>query len=489
MPIPIDPEFPTEPSRPADLAITATLDPRLLLSRLPLADAVLAIAAQILHRDSLDSIFREHRGRCFEHLLSFEAFVSLIGDALLEHRGSGRQCFQRAQERGELPTSIEAVYGKLRRVPVPLSLGFLEQNSARLRELLPSAAPAWTAPACLDGLNPIVLDGKTLKKVAKRLKAARGALGKVSGGKLLVAMDPGSGLVLAMAADPDGEANEARLVPELLPRLAGLVPGRQLWIADRQFGDPVQIARFLEQEGDHVVVRYDGRTTFHVDPGRAAPEGRDAKGRAVIQDWGWLGAGSNKRRRYVRRIALIRPGEESIILVTDLLEEADYPAADLLEVYLARWGIERVFQQITEVFALGRLIGGTPQATIFQAAFCLLLYNMIQAVRAWIAEAGPEGCRPEDLSGEQIFYDMQRQLIVMSELVGRTTLAAAYRPLSPTELRDWLGVRLAGVWTARWKKAANRKQRGRKPEVGPCHGAHNSVHRLIEQHKARTKPP
>jgi hypothetical protein len=489
MPIPIDYESPTEPPRSADLAITAALDPRLVLSRLPLADAVLAIAAQVLHRDSLDSIFREHRGRSFEHLLSFEAFVGLIGDALLEHRGSGRQSFQRAQERGELPTSIEAVYGKLRRVPVPLSLGFLEQNSAQLRELLPGAAPAWTAPACLDGLNPIVLDGKALKKVAKRLKAARGASGKVSGGKLLVAMDPGSGTVLTMVADLDGEANEARLVPELLPRVAGPVPSHRLWIADRQFGDPVQIARFLEQEGDHVIVRYDGRTTFHVDPTRAALEGRDAKGRAVIQDWGWLGAGSNKRRRYVRRIALIRPGEESIILLTDLLEAADYPGADLLEVYLARWGIERVFQQITEVFALGRLIGSTPQATIFQAAFCLLLYNMIRAVRAFIAAAGPEGCRSEDLSGEQIFYDVRRQLIAVSELVGRTALAAAYRPVSPEELRDWLRGRLAGAWTARWKKAANRKPRGRKPEAGPCHGAHNSVQRLIEQHKARTKPP
>jgi hypothetical protein len=292
-----------------------------------------------------------------------------------------------------------------------------------------------------------------------------------------------------MAADLDGEANEARLVPELLPRVAGSVPSHRLWIADRQFGDPVQIARFLEQEGDHVVVRYDGRTTFHVDPARAALEGRDAKGRAVIEDWGWLGAESNKRRRYVRRITLVRPGEEGIILLTDLLEEADYPAVDLLAVYLARWWIERVFQQITEVFSLSRLIGGTPRATIFQAAFCLVLYNMIQAVRAYIAEAGPEGCRSEDLSAEQIFYDVQRQLIAVSELMGRTTLAAAYRPTGPGELRDWLRRRLAGAWTARWKKATNRKPRGRKPEVGQCHGAHNSVHRLIEHHKARTKPP
>jgi IS4 transposase len=71
-----------------------------------------------------------------------------------------------------------------------------------------------------------------------------------------------------------------------------------------------------------------------------------------------------------------------LILVTDLLDAEQYPAADLLAAYLARWGIERMFQQVTEVFALKRLIGGSPQAGVFQLAFCLLLYNMIHVLRA-----------------------------------------------------------------------------------------------------------
>jgi hypothetical protein len=46
-----------------------------------------------------------------------------------------------------------------------------------------------------------------------------------------------------------------------------------------------------------------------------------------------------------------------------------------------------MFQQVTEVFRLQRLIGGTPQATVFQCAFCLLLYNVIQVMRAQVAVA------------------------------------------------------------------------------------------------------
>ncbi len=57
----------------------------------------------------------------------------------------------------------------------------------------------------------------------------------------------------------------------------------------------------------------------------------------------------------MRRITLARPGEKDVILVTNLCDAQAVPAADLLEVYLNRWGIERMFQQITEVFGLAHL--------------------------------------------------------------------------------------------------------------------------------------
>ena len=87
------------------------------------------------------------------------------------------------------------------------------------------------------------------------------------------------------------------------------------------------------------------------------------------------------------QIALQRPGEETILLITDLLDAQRYPASDLLQLYMSRWGIERMFQQVTEVFGLRALIGSTPEATVFQFAFCLVLYNIIQVLRGYIATA------------------------------------------------------------------------------------------------------
>jgi hypothetical protein len=309
------------------------------LQRLPLADATLSLWAYVLQPTFLAQVFAQYRGRSFEDTLTFARFVDLIGDALLEHEGSGRQSFTRAQEHGTLARSSEAVYGKLRRVPLSLSLGFFTEGTARLRALLPPQHLATALPASVADFTVVVGDGKTLKRVAKRLLPARGAAGKVYGGKLLVAFLPSQGVAVAMAADPDGERNECRLVPQVVEQARQVVSGPRLWVLDRQFCDLVQTARCSEG-GDHFLIRYHKKVQFCPDSTQPPTMTPDTQGRAIREEWGWLGAETNTRRRFVRRLTLTRPGAEAIILVTDLLAAARYPAADLLTVYLARWGIE-----------------------------------------------------------------------------------------------------------------------------------------------------
>ncbi len=255
-------------------------------------------------------------------------------------------------------------------------------------------------PASLGGLAVVVVDGKKIKRVAKRLLPTRHQPGKLYGGKLLVAYLPAEGVAVALAADADGEANDIRSVPYLLPTVRGVVTGTRLWVADRQFCDLIQPRRFADG-GDHFVVRYGNNTGFHPDHARAAVEGTDVDGRAVRQEWGWLGAEKQgERRLYVRRVTLARPGDEDVGVVTDLLDEQRYPAADLLAIWLTRWQIEIVFQQITEVFHLQRLIGCRPLATVFQASLCLVLFNVLQLVRGHITAGRPEPTL-EAVSGEQ----------------------------------------------------------------------------------------
>jgi hypothetical protein len=460
---------------------------REVLTRLPLAEAVLSVWRWVADPLFLLSVFARHCGAGYEKEISFGVLVQLIADALLEHQGSGRKSFARGREQGLLTASAQAVYQKLGRVPLGLSEAWLAESTARVQPIYPSTARL-PLPPSLQGLEVIIVDGKTIKRVAKRLKPLQGRKGGVLGGKALVALELRSGVAVAMATHPDGETNDAKLVPALLPQVREHVTGARLWVADRQFCDLTQTAAFATG-ADQFLVRYHPKTHFCPDLTRLAQAGQDTHGRRWGEDWGWLGCEQARQRRFVRRITLVRPGEETIILLTDLLDAAQYPANDLLALYFARWSIERVFQQITEVFHLQTLIGTTPQGTVFQLAFCLLLYNLVQVVRAYVATAQ---ARPvATLSTELLFDDVHRQLVALTELVPALHIETLFVPLPSAEsLRAQLSRVLTTVWTPRWLKAPTKKRTVPTPRT-PIHGNQTSVYRLVAAHPQQrvTSPP
>ena len=144
-------------------------------------------------------------------------------------------------------------------------------------------------PASLAGLAVVVLDGKKIKKAAKRLLATRGRPGTLFGGKILVAYLPAEGLVVALAADPDGEANDIRLVPRVLPLARAAIAGPRLWVADRQFCDLEQPRRFSEGDDHYLIVSVRCRDALRgrVESGLSHPRGgpADAEDRPT-QSWG-----------------------------------------------------------------------------------------------------------------------------------------------------------------------------------------------------------
>jgi Transposase DDE domain len=448
------------------------------LDRLPLAEAVLHLWGHVTNPDCLQAIFDTYRGQSYHKELSFATLVQLIADALLEHQGSGHKAMQRAVENLQLEASIRAAYAKLGRIPISLSNGFLLEGTLRLMEVLPAARPL--APSSLRGFIRLAIDGKKLKHLMKRLKLTRGLKGSVLGGKVAVALNLETGLAIAMSADPDGEVSDAPLMPDLLRQIRKTVAGSRLFVLDRQFCDLVQPAQ-LTTHGDHFLIRYNAKVSFHVDPETPLRTGQDERGRDYIEEWGWLGAVNDKRRCYVRRITLKRPGEEDVILITDLLDAETYPAVDLLATYLERWSIESMFQKITEVFHLNKLISSSPEGTIFQCSFCLLLYNMIEVLRGHLSEA--TSMPVIEVSMENLFDDVKRQMIAWTELVGPQKTAEEFEVAPSAEiLRGRLKELLADLWKPRWKKAPAKKVQP-PPNRVETPGGHTSVHRLRLQAK------
>jgi DDE family transposase len=453
--------------------------------RLPLAEAVWRLFDFVCGDEFLEEVFDRHRGRSYEGVISFPTMVRLIGDALLEHGGSGRQSLLRAQERGDLPASTRAVYAKLGRTPTPLSVGFLTEAAARLAALFPVSRERASAPPSLKSLHVLIHDGKTIKHIEKRLKPLRNRHGKFLGGKMVVTKSLTTGMVIAMGACEDGESCEVTLVPEVLQQCRGLGLGPCLHVADRQYCDLTQTKRFAETD-EHFVIRWHARTKFFPDQTWEPLTGVNREGRPYTEDWGWLGRPSDKRRRFVRRIRLKREADEDLILVTDLDDPGRYPAEDLLDVYLERWGIEKVFQQVTEVFHLRRLIGTTPRATIFQAALCFLLFNMIQLVRAYVSEGHEIDARL--ISAESLLGDVRRQLVTWTELLNpQKTIQLMSSTWTAAQIRQRLGQLLHRQWSDRWiKSPSNTHKTPKQPRAPYPRGGHNSVHRLLV---TSPKPP
>jgi hypothetical protein len=344
---------------------------RELIGALPLAEATCCLLREIMDEQRLTELFDQHRGRSYEKVITFPVMVRMIGDALLQEGGTAYRAFGRAQDDGDLEASMVAAYGKLARMPIGLSMAFLSDRTEPLLAIFPKQARR-KSPPCLQGIETIVLDGKAIKNVAKRLLPLRNAGGGLLGGRTLVALHYATGLVLAKHAVADGDANDSRFVP-------------------------------------------------------------------------------------------------------DLMEPKKYPATELLAHYLDRWGIERMFQQVTETFGLQSLIGGTPEATIFQFSFCLLLYNVMQTIRGFVAKNQKRDC--ESISIENLFRDTRDELTTLSVLLRRGVISVDDLPPHQDNLQWQLNDLLKNQWSDRWIKAKNKN---RRPHVHhPGKRTHSSVFRLL----------
>ena len=450
-------------------------------ARMPLADGALHIWRWAIDPAYLDELYERHRHRGYSRVLEFSTLVHLIADALLVHGGSGREAFETARDQRVLPASIQAAYGKLRRFPPELSEVFLAQTTARLRQLWPANVSLASLPKSLDRYDPLILDGKTVKGIARRLKPLRNVCGGVVGGKALVALDLRHGLAIAMRTRLDGNANEVLLTPELAADVRTSSDRPRLWVGDRAFSY-VQQTLELGAQPDDFLVRRRTDIVFEPDTDVPARNGSDEQGRRWCEQLGWLSRHRQPRAVRVRQISLPLDEGDELILVTSLLDSRGIPAADLLALYRQRWSIERVFQDVTEIFGLRHLIGSTPQASLFQFALCLVLYNTLQLIRAYIA-AGQQ--RPAaELSTEKIFRDLQRQLGAWMLLLSPATAIAQHRAI-PTQdaTREYLATHIGRCWTRRWLKAPPQKRRAPPKRTG--HGKHVSAHVIIEKSRTR----
>lgn len=454
-------------------------------NKLPLAEGSTRLLDYALNDAILDHVFQRYSGRSYEKIIRFPIFVRLTADALLGHRGSAHQSFKNSVEADQLGVTIQAVYGKLARVPIRLSLGLFAAVAQRLRELA-TPNPVEPLPPSLKGFWTLGLDGKKIKYVAKKLKPLRGLRGNIFGGKLLVVQDLATKQAIVAEAADDGEAADNPLVAPAVKRVRELSDEPRLWVADRAFCEYKSLALYAEK--DWFVVRYQSSCKFYKDESVPVGKGIDDENRPYREEWGWLGAGENRRR--VRKITVERGEKQAFAIVTNLEDAQKYPAVDLLKLYRRRWGLEVMFQQVVQVFDLRHLIGSTPQAVVFQSMLCLLLYNTAMLVRDYVAESA--GKKAAEVSSKLLFDDWVREMTAGVKVIGVDAILEILRdnPIATAEgLRSHLRKILANVWTDRWTKAPTRRGR-KKPSQVYLRGGHSSVEKIMRgEHRTTTLKP
>src|SRR3954468_4452310 len=262
-----------------------------VLERLPLADSVWRLLHFTMDAPWLDDLWARKRGPCYERELKFRTLAHLVADALLEHSGSGRQAFERAQEADVLPVSISSAFEKLGNLPVSLSETWLAEGTQRMNAVLPEFPAVDPLPDCWAEFEVFGADGKAIKHVKRLLKPLRGLQAGILGARASVGLDLRTGLAVAMVGHLDGEAGEGDLTRALLLKLAAAAAAVEKgWLAvlDRLYCN-LSFPQEVLEAGGHFLIRYCSNTTFVPDPTRPAQESRDAQGRRIVQEWGWLG--------------------------------------------------------------------------------------------------------------------------------------------------------------------------------------------------------
>jgi hypothetical protein len=132
----------------------------------------------------------------------------------------------------------------------------------------------------------------------------------------------------------------------------------------------------------------------------------------------------------------------AVCLVTTLLEQQRYPADELLDQYLQRWGIELQLRTLKTYYGLARLTAQSPDICEKEVCSTLLAYNLVTVLLA------RSGVSPLALSHQRARRSIQRDPEIM--------LAA-----SPRKAAQWMKKLLRKL--ARMK--LRRQQRSAQPRA------------------------
>lgn len=442
----------------------------------PVSVMVRGVLERAFNSDKINDLFKRTAEAQYTRELTFSTVVGLMSEVVLGVAPSVHAAYREAGE--TIPVSITSVYNKLNGVEAEVSAELVRDSARQLGPVI--RRMKGTAPELLPGYRVRILDGNHLSGTEHRIEELRSTRAGALPGQALVVLDPALMLTVDVVPCEDGHAQERSLLADVL----SMVEPGDLWIKDRNFCT-TKFVFGIARRPSHFLVRQHGSTLHWELMGKRKGRGKTKTG-AVYEQTARLYNPDTDEMLLVRRITIeldeaTRDGETEVHLLTNL-PVRDAGARGVANLYLKRWTIETMFQELTVALNCEINTLGYPKAALFGFCLALVAYNGVSVVRGALRAVHGH----EKVSEEVSWYHLCNHL---ARVYGGMMIAIPpnrwqiFRELTDAEFARLLKELAAKINLRRFRK----NRRGpKKPPPKKSSGAkikHLSTARVLDKRK------
>jgi len=442
----------------------------------PVSVMVRGVLERAFNSERIDDLFERTAEVQYTRELTFSTVVGLMSEVVLGVAPSIHAAYQEAGE--TIPVAIASVYNKLNGVEPKVSAELVRDSARQLEPVI--RRMKGTTPELLPGYRVRLLDGNHLSGTEHRIEELRSLRAGALPGQALVVLDPELMLAVDVVPCEDGHAQERSLLGDVL---AMVEPG-DLWIKDRNFCTTTFVFG-IARRGSHFLVRQHGSTLHWELVGKRKRRGRTKTG-TVYEQTVHLHDPKTGETLVVRRITIeldepTRDGETEVHLLTNL-PARDARAKRVANLYLKRWTIETMFQELTVALNCEINTLGYPKAALFGFCLALVAYNAVSVVRGALRAVHGH----EKVSEEVSWYHLCNHL---SRVYGGMMIAIPagrwqiFRELTSVQFAKLLKDLAAKVDLRRFRKHRRGPKRPPPKKSSGAKTKHVSTARILDKRK------
>jgi hypothetical protein len=445
------------------------------MEKAPVTVMVRSTLERVLSPAAIDAIFANSAVRQVESELLFSSVVELLALVVWRQRDSINQAYKHAKE--DFEVSVRSVYNKLSGTEMQVCRALVRETAEPLEEIVAALGPARKPQ--LAGYRTRIIDGNHLTSTEHRLQALRTTRSGPLPGQALAVLDPDRMLIVDLFPCEDGEAQERRILPEVIPSARE----RDLWIADRNFCTTGFLFGLARQKACFVI-RQHASTLSWEEETQPKKIGRCETGVIYEQN---LHLQDGDQTLIVRRITIrldrpTRSGETEINLLTNLPRK-HANAYRVAELYLKRWTIENAFQEIEQALRSEINTLGYPGAALLGFAIAVLTYNALSVAKWAIEIEHGDVIKREQLSGYYLAGAVSADYGGMLIALPENEWTDRFGSLAPKQLAAHLRACAHYVRPDTFRKNVRGPKRPKPKRSSGAIDHHVSTARLIAEHK------